>query len=178
MLKKNYDYPWFFINSEMLHFSNTLSESKLKNDKEKLAKAIFELTSSRFQSPKYSIRIFKTYASEVAYKIWEQGGNTGSLKQSIAIKAMLLATGCFSDKDIRILRTEPPHYTPASGGHFYLKVKLDKSSVYQDSWGREWKVAYGERFVSGKDVDYKVPKVMGEWNRKYRTPFCTLCLKL
>ena len=178
MSSRTLDYPWLFINSEMLQYARTLAASKLKGDPERLARAVFDLTSSRFESPKYSVRFFKTYMPSPAYRIWQKGGGIGSLKQSIVVKAMLLATGAFRDRDAVIMRSEPPYYSPGGKGHYFLRVRAGKAKVYQDSWGRNWKIPYGEHFGWGKTEFTMVPKVQGRWDEMHASGTVKMYLRL
>jgi len=176
-LSRSLDYPWLFINSEMRKFAATLADSKLRSSSYDIAKAVFDLTSSRFQSPKNSLRFIRVYLPEPAYRIWERGGKMGSLKQSIAVKAMLLATGEFREDDVKLMRSRSLHFSLASGGHYFLKVKTRKGWVCQDPWGRNWKIGYGENYGTGGAEFTTVPKVRGLWNEKHAVCGCDLYVK-
>jgi hypothetical protein len=177
MTERAPDYPWLFVNTEMLRFAGMLSGSKLKSNQYDLAKSVFELTSSRFQSPKHSVQLFRMYMPEPAYKTWSRGGKAGALKQCIVLKSMLLATGQFEEDEIRIMRKAAPHFAPASSGHYYIRVKAGKGWVTQDPWGREWKVPYGEKYGFSRGSAFASFKIRGAYDEKRRIGKCELYIK-
>lgn len=161
----------------MMQYARTLANSKLRNDRHDLAKAVFDITSSRFDSPKHSVRILKTYMVEPAYQIWKKGGSFGPMKQCIVLKAMLLATGKFTADEVDIMKSPLPYFAAAAKEHFFLRVRIGGNHITQDPWGRNWKIEYGARFGGGKMSVAFVPQVYARWDEKVATGGDELYLK-
>lgn len=104
---------------------------------------VYDFVDQRYSSkPRYYLRYWNFLAlfleRDVA-KIWEGTDDRPCNIQNYLVKIMLLESGRFSEKDIKVMNTFCT-VTP----HQYLQVKIGDEWINVDAWGSEYGASFGE----------------------------------
>ncbi|MEM3512712.1 MAG: hypothetical protein QXH13_00900 [Thermoplasmata archaeon] len=144
--------PWFFVNQDMVKYAKMLSPEKLSDVR--VAKAIYQLVSGRFEIKLSSIRPWAFYRLQPSCEIWNQGTQP-PMKVVFVLLSMLYLTGRFEDAK---LYSTTQKYGIFTRPHYYVRLKVDEKRYDLDPLAYHTGKEFGER-VGKVGAERDIPSI-------------------
>ncbi|MEM4160956.1 MAG: hypothetical protein QW531_03145 [Thermoplasmata archaeon] len=144
--------PWFFVNSDMVRYARMLSNPKLTDMR--VAKAVYQLVSGRFEVKLSSLRPWAFYRLQPSCEIWNTAVQP-PMKVAFGLLSMLFLTERFDD--IRLYSTSLK-YGVFRRPHYYVRLKIQEKRYDLDPLVYHTGGKFGEHL--GKDgAETEVPAI-------------------
>ncbi|MCX8174290.1 MAG: hypothetical protein N3F63_06780 [Thermoplasmata archaeon] len=161
--------PWFFVNQEMIKYAKMLSPQKLSDMR--VARAVYQLVSGRFQIKLSSLKPWAFYKIQPSCEIWNLEVQP-PMKVSFVLISMLYLTERFDD--IKLYSTTQK-YGIFTRPHYYVRLKIGEKRYDLDPLAYHAGREFGERF--GKEgTEAGIPSIKYSCNQHLKIGEHTLHL--
>lgn len=131
--------PWFFVNREMVKYAKMLSPEKLSDLR--VAKAIYQLVSGRFEIKLHSLKPWSFYKVQPSCEIWNQ-----SIQSPMKVVFVLASMLYLSERieDVK-LYSNTLKYSFFTRPHYYVRLKLSGKRYDLDPLAYHTGKEFGEK---------------------------------